>query len=120
MKLVTCFHVKISVTQFSRILLIKEKFELDENFGVQDTLIPTTFEEETNFLDSETMLRSKRHYMTHYWQLRKEFLKYFDESMTYDSLIGSKICSISKKNLSYVSKISAPSILTENTEISKR
>ena len=40
--------------------------------------------------------------------------------MTHDSLIGSTISNISKKSASCVSKISSPSILTENTEISKR
>ena len=40
--------------------------------------------------------------------------------MSHNSLIGSTISTRSKKNASYVSKISSPSILTENTEISKR
>ena len=40
--------------------------------------------------------------------------------MTHNSLIGSASSTISKKNESCVSKISSPSILTENTEISKR
>ena len=93
---------------------------MDDHVDVSDKLIPSTFEEETNFLDSEAMLRLKLHYMTYYWQLRKEFLNYLEDFMTHDYLIGSTISTISKNNASYVSKISSPSILTENTEISKR
>jgi hypothetical protein len=40
--------------------------------------------------------------------------------MTQNSLIGSTIITVYKKDASYFSKMSSPSILTVNTEISKR
>ena len=89
-------------------------------FAKTDRLYTKKFEEETNLLNADGILTLKGHYMTYYWQIRKEFLNYLEDSMTHDSLIGSTISTISKKNASYVSKISSPSILTENTEISKR
>ena len=61
--------------------------------------------------------------MTHYWKIRKEFLNYLEDYMTKDSLIGSTIITRSKKNASSSSKISSkvssPSVLSEDTEISK-
>jgi hypothetical protein len=70
---------------------------LDTHIKVQDSSILSKFEEETNFLDSDTMLILKRHYVTHYGQLRKEFLNYLEDYMAHDSLIGSTISKISKK-----------------------
>jgi hypothetical protein len=101
-------------------LLTEKKFGLDEHIDVPDKLISSTFKEETNFLDSDTMLILKRHYVTHYRQLRKEFLNHLEDSMIHDFLLGSTISTVSKKDTYCVSKISSPSILTVNTEISKR
>jgi hypothetical protein len=67
-------------------LLIKKKFGLDEHTDPPDKSIPSTFEEETYLLDSETMLILKRPNVTHYRQLRKELLNHLDDSMTHDFL----------------------------------
>jgi hypothetical protein len=83
-------------------------------------LIPSSFKKETNFLDSNTMLILKRHYMTHYRQLRKNFLNDLEDSMAHVYLIGSTTSTISKKDDSCGSKISSPSILTVNSEMSKK
>jgi hypothetical protein len=48
------------------IVLIKENFKSDENIEVQDRLIPSKLEEETNFLDSDIMSILKPHYVTYY------------------------------------------------------
>jgi hypothetical protein len=37
-------------------LSIEEKYGLDDPIEVPDKLMPSTFEEETNFLDSDIML----------------------------------------------------------------
>jgi hypothetical protein len=100
-------------------LIIRVKFGLDKR-GTIYTLIPSTFEGENSFLDSDTMLISKRHYMTHYRKLRKEFLNYLEDFMTRDCLIGSTISTITKKDASCASKMSSLNILIVNTEISKR
>ena len=55
---------------------IKEKYGLDEHTDVTEKLIPSTFEEETNLLNEDGILNLKGHYMTHYWQIRKDFLNY--------------------------------------------
>jgi hypothetical protein len=47
-------------------LLIKEKFELHEHIELPDKLILSTFEDETNLLDSDTMLILNLHYIIHY------------------------------------------------------
>jgi hypothetical protein len=59
------------------------------------------------------------HYMARYWQIRKGFLNYLEDFTTQDSLIGSTICNTSTKHESSVSKVSSPSVLADDTEISK-
>jgi hypothetical protein len=54
-------------------LLIKQEFESDENIDVPDISMLYTFEEEIKFLDSDAMLIIKRHYVTHYRQLKRIF-----------------------------------------------
>jgi hypothetical protein len=104
-------------------ILIKEKSGLDEHENVTEKLIQSTFEEETNLLNADGISILKGHHMTHYWQIRKEFLNYLEDFMTQDSLIGSTINTRSKKNASSASnissKVSSPSVLSEDTEISK-
>jgi hypothetical protein len=39
----------------------------------------------------------KRHYITFFWEARKDFLGYIEDSMSHDSLIGSKISTRFKK-----------------------
>ena len=57
--------------------------------------------------------------MACYWQIRKDFLNYLEDSTMQDSLVGSTISTRSKKNAATDSKISSPSVLSEDTEISK-
>jgi len=54
-------------------MLIKEKSGLDEYTDVTEKLIPSTFEEETNLLNADGISTLKGHYMTYYWQIRKDF-----------------------------------------------
>jgi hypothetical protein len=58
--------------------------------------------------------------VTHDKQLRKEFLHYLEDFMTHDSLIGSTINTVSEKDASCARKMSSPSMLIVNTEMSKR
>ena len=57
--------------------------------------------------------------MACYWQIWKDFLNYSEDISTQDSLIGSTISTRSKKLESIVSKVSTPSVLSDDTEISK-
>jgi hypothetical protein len=61
----------------------------------------------------------KRHHMTFYWKVRKDFLDYIEDSMSHDSLIGSTISTKSKKIVSCDNKISSPSVLSHDTKTSK-
>jgi hypothetical protein len=54
--------------------------------------------------------------MARYWQIRKDYLEDF---ATQDSLIESTISTTSKKHESSVSNVSSPSVLSDDTEISK-
>jgi hypothetical protein len=97
-------------------LLIKEKVGLDEQTDIAKSLIPSTFEKETSFLDEDGMSKLKEHYMAYYWQMRKDFLDYLEDFVTQDSLIRSTISTRSKKTVSCASKISSPSDVSEDTE----
>jgi hypothetical protein len=90
-----------------------------KNFNNAFLMIPTTFNEETEFLSDSNTNSLKRHYMTFYWKVRKDFLDYIEDSMSHDSLIGSTISTRSKKNISCASKISSPSVLSHDTKASK-
>jgi hypothetical protein len=57
--------------------------------------------------------------MANYWKMRKDFLDYFEDSVTQDSLIGSTINTRSKKTVSSAGEISSPSVVSENTKVSK-
>jgi hypothetical protein len=82
-------------------------------------MIPTTFNEETDFLSDSNLNSLKRHYMTFYWKVRKDFLDYTEVAMPHDSLIGSTISTRSKKKVSCANKISSPSVLSHDTKASK-
>jgi hypothetical protein len=82
-------------------------------------MIPTTFNEETEFLSDSNTNSLKRHYMTFYWKARKYFLDYIENSMSYESLVGSTIRTRSKKIVFCASTISSPSILSHDTKTSK-
>jgi hypothetical protein len=99
--------------------LIKENHGLHEDDVIAEHMIPTTFNEETEFLSVSNLNSLKRHYMTYYWKVRKDFLDYIEDSMSHDSLIGSAISTRSKKSVSCTTKISSPSVLSHDTKTSK-
>jgi hypothetical protein len=99
--------------------LIEEKAGLDIHADVTEQLIPSTFEEETNLLNRDNIETLRMHYMARYWQIRKAFLNYLEDFTAQDSLTGSTISTTSKKHESVVSKVSTPSVLSDNIEISK-
>jgi hypothetical protein len=82
-------------------------------------MIPTTLNEETEFLSNSNLNSLKCHYMTFYWKLRKDFLDYIEDSMSQDSLIGSTISTRSRKSVSCASKISSTSVLSHDSKASK-
>jgi hypothetical protein len=82
-------------------------------------MIPTTFHEEEEFLSDCNKNSLKLHYMTFYWKVRKDFLDYIEDSMSHDSLTGSKISTTSKKNVSCASNISSSSVLSHDAKTSK-
>jgi hypothetical protein len=98
---------------------IKENHGLHEDDVIAKHMIPTTFNEETEFLSDFNLNGLKRHYMKFYWKVRKIFLDYMEDSMSHDSLIGSTISTRSKKSVSCASKISSPSVLSDDTKASK-
>ena len=51
--------------------------------------------------------------------LGQNFLDYLEDSMSQDSLIGSTISTRSEKSISCASKISSPSVLSQDTKTSK-
>jgi hypothetical protein len=99
--------------------LIKESHGLNEDDVIAEHMIPTTFNEETEFLSDINLNGLKRHYMTFYWKVRKYFLDYIEDSMSHDSLIGSTISTRSKMSVSCASKISSPSVLSHDAKTSK-
>jgi hypothetical protein len=99
--------------------LIKENHGLNEDDIIAEHMIPTTFNEETEFLSDSNVNFLKRHYMTIYWKVRKDFLDYIEDSMSHESLIGSTISTRSKKSCCCASKISSTSVLSHDTKTSK-
>jgi hypothetical protein len=66
--------IKILCLGKSFLNLIKENHGLNEDDVIAEHMIPTTFNEETEFLSDSNLNRLKRHYMTFYWKVRKDFL----------------------------------------------
>jgi hypothetical protein len=99
--------------------LIKENHGLHEDDVIAEHMIPPTFHEETEFLSDSNTNSLKRHYMTFYWKVSKDFLDYIDDSISHDSLIGSTISTRSKKSVSCPSHISSPSVLSHDTKAPK-
>jgi hypothetical protein len=99
--------------------LIKENHGLHEDDVIAEHMIPTTFNEETEFLSNSNTNSLKRHYMTFYWKVHKDFLDYIEDLMSQDSLIGSTISTRSRKSVSCASNISSPSVLSHDTKASK-
>jgi hypothetical protein len=81
--------------------LIKENHELHEDDVIAEHMIPTKFHEETEFLSDSNLNSLKRHYMTFYGKVRKDFLDYIEDSISHDSLVGSTISTRSNKRISY-------------------
>jgi hypothetical protein len=92
---------------------------LHEDDVISEHMIPTTFNEETEFLSDSNINSLKRHYMTFYWKVRMDFLDYIKYSMSHESFIGSTISTRSRKSVSCASKISSPSVLSHDTKTSK-
>jgi hypothetical protein len=67
--------------------LIKENYGLHEDDFIAEHMIPNTFNEETEFLSDSNLNSLKRHHMTFYWKVRKDFLDYIEDSMSCYSLI---------------------------------
>jgi hypothetical protein len=70
---------------------IKENHGLNEDDVIAEHMIPNTFDEETEFLSDSKLNSLKRHHMTFYWKVRKDFSDYIEDSMSHDPLIGSTI-----------------------------
>jgi hypothetical protein len=58
---------------------IKEKSGLDDDADVTEQLIPSTFEEESNFLNTDNIATLRMYYMARSWQIRKDFLNYLED-----------------------------------------
>jgi hypothetical protein len=99
--------------------LIKENHGLHEDDVISEHMIPTTFNEETELLNNSNLNTLKRHYMTFYRKLHKDFLNYIEDSLSHDSLIGSTISTRSKKNVSCAIEISSSSALSRNSKTPK-
>jgi hypothetical protein len=99
--------------------LIKENHGLHEDDVIAEYMIPNKFNEETEFLSDSNLNSLKRHYMTFYWKVRKNFLDCIEDSMSHESLFGYTISTRSKKSVSCGSKISSPRVLSHDTESSK-
>jgi hypothetical protein len=99
--------------------LIKENHGLHEDDVIAEHMIPTTFNEETEFLSDSNLNSLKSHYMTFYWKVHKSFLDYIEDSISHVSLIGSTISTRSKKSVSCTGKISSPSVLSRDAKTSK-
>jgi hypothetical protein len=110
--------IKVLCLGKSFLNLIKENHRLHEDDVIADHMIPTTFNEVTEFLSDSNLNILKRHYMKFYWKVHKDFF-YIEHSMSHDSLIGSTISTRSKKSVSCASNISSPSVHSHNTKTSK-
>jgi hypothetical protein len=92
MNLAAYFHAKtikiqVSKTQSSSsyayeshfLNLIRENHGLHEDDNIVERIMPTTFNEETEFLSHSELNSLKRHYITFQWKVGKELLDYIDE-----------------------------------------
>jgi hypothetical protein len=111
--------IKILCLGKSFLNLIKENNRLHKDDVIAEHIIPTTFNEETEFLSDSKLNSLKRHYMKLYWKVRKDFLDYIEDSMPHDSLIVSTISTRYKKSVYCANKVSFPSVLSHDTKASK-
>jgi hypothetical protein len=109
--------IKVLCLGKSFLNFINESHGLHEDDIISEHMIPTTVNEETEFLSDSSNLNSlKLHYMTFYWKVRKDFLDFIEASMSHESSIESTISTRSKKSVSCGSKISSPSVLSRDTK----
>jgi hypothetical protein len=66
--------IKVLCLGKSFLNLIKENHGLHEDDDIAEHMIPNTLNEETQFLRDTNLNSLKRHYMTFYWKVRKDFL----------------------------------------------
>jgi hypothetical protein len=99
--------------------LIKDNHGLHEDDVIAEHMIPTTFNEETEFSSDSNLNSLKCHYMRFYWKVRKYFLDDIEYSMSHDSLIGSTISTRFRKSVSCTIKISSTSVLSHDNKTSK-
>jgi hypothetical protein len=76
--------IKVLCLGKSFLNLIKENHGLNEDDFIAEHMIPTTFNEETAFLSNSNTNSLKRHYMTFYWKVRKDFLDYIEDSISHN------------------------------------
>jgi hypothetical protein len=97
--------IKVLCLGRSFLNLIKENHGLNEDDVIAEHMIPTTFNEDTEFLSDSNTNSLKRHYTTFYWKVPKKFSHHIEDSISHDSLIGSTI--------------SSPSVFSHDTKASK-
>jgi hypothetical protein len=59
--------------------LIKENYELHEDDVNAEHMIPTTFNEDTEFLSDSNWNSLKHHHMKFYWKVRKDILDFIED-----------------------------------------
>jgi hypothetical protein len=111
--------IKVLYLGKSFLNLIKENHGLNEDDVIAEHMIPTTIHEMIEFLTDCKLNSLKRHYMTFYWKIRKDFLYHIEDSISHDSLIVSTISTRSNKSVSFATKLSSPSVLSHDTKASK-
>jgi hypothetical protein len=111
--------IKVLCLGKSFLILIKENHGSHEDDVIAENMIPTKFNEETEFLSDSITNSLNHHYMTFYWKVRKDFLDYLEYSMSQDTLIGSTISTRPKKNVFCASHISSTSVLSHEPKGSK-
>jgi hypothetical protein len=79
-------------------------------------MIPTALDKETEFISDSNLNSLKRHYMTFYWRVSKDFLDQIEDSMSHDILIGSTISTRSKKNVSCASTVPSPNVQAKDVK----
>jgi hypothetical protein len=71
--------IKVLCLGKSFLNLIEENHGLNEDDVIAEHMIPTTLHDETEFLSDSNTNSLKRHYMTFYWRVYKNFLDYIEE-----------------------------------------
>jgi hypothetical protein len=77
--------IKVLCLGKSLFYFIKENHGLHEDDVIAAHMITTIFNEEIEFLSDINTYSLKRHYMTFYWKISKDFKDYIKDSISYDS-----------------------------------